>query len=51
MKQWLHDKLGWGFPSELYEQDSFQPTYSCKYCNKKLALDSAMNWFHLTEKF
>lgn len=47
--KFLHDLLGWGFPKKLIGEDAFQPTYSCKYCEKTLAQDSTGAWFHLED--
>ena len=47
MKKFLHDKLGWGYPTILKQKDSFQPLYKCKYCDEPLAQDSTKSWFHL----
>lgn len=48
VKKFAHDKLGWGFPTQMEEEDSFQPTYHCRYCNHALAQDSTGAWFHLS---
>lgn len=50
IKKFLHDKLFWGFPDKVKSKDSFQSTYSCRFCKNDLAQDSAFNWFHLTDK-
>ncbi len=47
MQKFLHNILGWGYPTKLVGGDNFQPTYSCKFCDDELALDSQGNWFHL----
>lgn len=47
IRQWLHNYMGWGFPSELTEHDQFQPVYCCRFCAGRLAQDSGGNWFHL----
>jgi hypothetical protein len=50
IKQWLHDKLEWGFPQSNHPigGDGFQPTYECRFCSKELAQDSQGNYFHLS---
>ena len=45
--RFCHNVLDWGYPSEMSEHDSFQPTYRCKYCDKGLAQDSNGDYFHL----
>lgn len=49
-KKWLHDKIGWGFPQSRTGGDFYQPTYSCRFCDKELAQDSNLDWFHLSDK-
>lgn len=43
----LHNILGWGFPADIVEGDSFQPVYCCKFCDRALLQDSTGTWFHL----
>lgn len=47
LRRWSHGVLGWGYPGIRIGGDWFQPTYSCRYCNKSIAKDSQGNWFHL----
>lgn len=49
IKKWFHDKLHWGYPRGFQTGgDSFQPTYTCRFCKGNLAQDSQGNWFHLS---
>ena len=48
IKQFFHNKLGWGYPVKLVGGDGFQPTFSCEFCSGELAQDSTGAWFHLT---
>lgn len=50
IRRWAHDKLGDGYPVQNIGGDSFQPVWSCRYCNGTLAQDSQGNWFHLSGK-
>lgn len=49
IKRWLHDVLQWGFPKKISGGDSFQPTYTCEFCDYKLAQDSTGAYFHLSQ--
>ena len=49
IKKFFHDFLGWGFPEKRVGGDTFQPTYSCEFCDKELAQDSTGAWFHLSQ--
>ena len=48
-KRILHDLLGWGFVKRLDEDDGFQPTYYCRFCDGKITRDSTGAWFHLSD--
>lgn len=53
IKRWLHDNLKWGYISKpsgykVTGGDSFQPTYTCRFCGGDLAEDSQGNLFHLS---
>jgi hypothetical protein len=48
--KFFHNVLGWGYPAYPLENDPFQPTMACKYCDMTLAQDSNGDWFHLTSK-
>lgn len=50
MKKFLHNALGWGYPVEKVGGDSFQPTYSCQFCDHEITKDSTGAWFHLSAK-
>lgn len=47
IRKWLHNFLGWGYPVKRIGGDSFQPTFSCRFCDKEICQDSQGNWFHL----
>jgi hypothetical protein len=49
IRKFLHDKLGWGYPQGLGSNNSFQPSYSCRYCSGQVASDSTGAWFHLSD--
>lgn len=50
IKQFLHDHLDYGYPTEMTEKDSFQPVYGCELCDGRLAQDSTGAYFHLASK-
>jgi hypothetical protein len=46
-QKYLHDLFDWGYPEKRVGGDEFQPTYSCKFCDKEVIKDSTGSWFHL----
>ncbi len=50
IKEKIHGVLGWGYPIGQQEDDDFQPTFACKFCDYRLAQDSTGAYFHLSEK-
>lgn len=50
MRKFLHNVLGYGYPTTRSGGDNFQPTYGCKLCEYELAQDSQGGWFHLSTK-
>lgn len=47
LKKFAHDALGWGYPTQMEEEDSFQPSYRCRYCDHVVLQDSTGAWFHI----
>lgn len=47
-RDFLHNVLGWGYPTTRTGGDSFQSVYGCRFCNGELTMDSQLNWFHLS---
>lgn len=48
IQKWLHDKLGWGYPTGILERNPIQDVSGCRFCQGRLTQDSQGNWFHLT---
>lgn len=55
MMDWIrkhitHERLGWGYPASIETPDVIVPTFTCRFCDHIVTVDSTGAWFHLSRK-
>lgn len=45
-RRFAHDRLDWGYPTEVRGFDGLSVTSVCQFCGERLLMDSNGDWFH-----